>query len=339
MFDLKEQIEVSIDGERVGVLDLNTRMSESDPEEQPRAADRAGARQGRPAPRLGGVHLELRRHPGRSGDAAREHAGRRLDRPGHHAAAAHARAADHRPVDGDRRLGHAEPAQDLHAAGRPPRAKKAPCAREIVSRLATQAFRGPVSGDDIRGLLSFYDEGRKRSDFESGVRLVAAGDSGEPALRVPLRRSAADGSPGQSYRLTDADLASRLSFFLWGTLPDAELLKVVASGTLRAPGVLDKQIKRMLADRASGSPGDAIRVAVAAPAGPREGQSRLPAVPAVRRAAGRGAEARDRALLRQPRARGSQPARSDYRRLHVRQRARGPALRHPERHRARSSGR
>jgi hypothetical protein len=126
-------------------------------------------------------------------------------------------------------------------------ADEAGCAKEIVQRLATQAFRGPVSGDDLQGLLAFYNEGRQRGDFETGIRLSLQAILASPRFVFRFEETPLAIRAGQNYRLSDADLASRLSYFLWGTLPDAELLKVVNSKTLRTPGVLEKQVKRMLA--------------------------------------------------------------------------------------------
>jgi len=121
------------------------------------------------------------------------------------------------------------------------------CAKEIVPRLASQAFRGPVSGDDLQGLLAFYQEGSQRSDFETGIRLALQAILASPRFVFRFEETPQSIRAGQNYRLTDADLASRLSFFLWGTLPDPDLLKAANNHSLRLPGALDKQVKRMLA--------------------------------------------------------------------------------------------
>ncbi|MGE0864163.1 MAG: DUF1592 domain-containing protein, partial [Vicinamibacterales bacterium] len=131
------------------------------------------------------------------------------------------------------------------------------CAAQIVRGLATQAFRRPVADKDLARLMSFYTRGRKDRNFEFGVTkaLEAILASPQFLLRVeeqpgsgrslPRRSSASEGGP--SYRLADYELASRLSFFLWGTGPDAELLKVAGRGGLSAPGGMLRQTKRMLA--------------------------------------------------------------------------------------------
>jgi hypothetical protein len=123
-----------------------------------------------------------------------------------------------------------------------------PCARKIVQNLANDAYRRPANGEDVESLMEFYGEGRKGKDFESGVRLAIQAMLASPKFVFRLEGEPSTVRPGQSYRLSDLDLASRLSFFLWGAPPDAELLKVASANTLHVPATLDKQVKRMLAD-------------------------------------------------------------------------------------------
>jgi len=130
------------------------------------------------------------------------------------------------------------------------------CAADIIRGLATRAFRRPVSEKDFSRLMTFYTRGRKERSFEYGVTkaLEAVLASPQFLFRVeeqPARlRSASVGGasplPG-AYRLGDYELASRLSFFLWGSGPDAELLKLAGQGRLSAPGMLVQQSQRMLA--------------------------------------------------------------------------------------------
>ena len=122
------------------------------------------------------------------------------------------------------------------------------CATEIIKRLATQAYRGSLPGDDLADLMRFYADGRKQTDFESGVRLAIQAMLANPRFVFRLEQAPASVRAGQSYRITDLDLASRLSFFLWGTVPDAELVKAASSGALRTERGLDAQVQRMLAD-------------------------------------------------------------------------------------------
>ena len=127
-------------------------------------------------------------------------------------------------------------------------AEEASCAATIIRKLATQAYRAPLTAQDYAGLEKFFQQGRKDGDFESGIRLAVQAILASPKFLFRLEEAPATVRPGDNYRITDFDLASRLSFFLWGMGPDAELLKVAGQGTLRGPGVLAAQVKRMLAD-------------------------------------------------------------------------------------------
>jgi mono/diheme cytochrome c family protein len=123
------------------------------------------------------------------------------------------------------------------------------CATDILRRLATQAYRGPVR-DDLNDLLSFYTQARADGgDFEEGIRFGVQGILANPRFMFRMEQTPPAGN--DVYRLTDVDLASRLSFFLWGTLPDQELMKAANDGTLGNAAVLDRQVKRMLADSRS----------------------------------------------------------------------------------------
>jgi mono/diheme cytochrome c family protein len=127
-------------------------------------------------------------------------------------------------------------------------AEELPCARRIVSQLAGQAYRRMPSGEDVESLMDFYGQARKSADFEGGIRAVVQALLASPHFLFRLEEMPANARPGQPYRIADVDLASRLSYFLWATGPDAELLKLAANNTLHVPAVLDKQVKRMLAD-------------------------------------------------------------------------------------------
>jgi Protein of unknown function (DUF1592)/Protein of unknown function (DUF1588)/Protein of unknown function (DUF1585)/Protein of unknown function (DUF1595)/Protein of unknown function (DUF1587)/Planctomycete cytochrome C len=123
-----------------------------------------------------------------------------------------------------------------------------PCARKIVQTLANTAYRRPTSGEDVESLMEFYAEGREGHDFEMGIKLALQAMLASPKFVFRFESEPATARPGQVYRLADLDLASRLSFFLWDTVPDAELVKVANSGTLHVPAVLERQVKRMLGD-------------------------------------------------------------------------------------------
>ena len=124
------------------------------------------------------------------------------------------------------------------------------CARQVVSRLASEAYRRPVSDSDISGLMNFYAAGSERGGFEVGVRRALEAVLASPRFVFRLEWEPGNKDPGETYRLSDLDLASRLSFFLWGTPPDAELLEIAAEEELSGKE-LENQAKRMLADRRS----------------------------------------------------------------------------------------
>jgi mono/diheme cytochrome c family protein len=128
------------------------------------------------------------------------------------------------------------------------------CARRILSTLARRAYRGPVSDNEIATLLAFYRAGRDEEGFEAGIqqglrRILASPRFLFRIEREPttIRRAGPSG-PAGAYRVSDLDLASRLSFFLWSSIPDDELLAVAAKGTLGERATLERQVRRMLAD-------------------------------------------------------------------------------------------
>ena len=123
-----------------------------------------------------------------------------------------------------------------------------PCAESIVERLASKAYRRPVTAADVAGLMSFFDRGAAEGGFEVGVRIALQAILASPEFIFRLEQQPADIAEGERYRLGDLDLASRVSFFLWSTGPDEELLGLAADGRLSDPGVLDRQVDRMLAD-------------------------------------------------------------------------------------------
>jgi Protein of unknown function (DUF1592)/Protein of unknown function (DUF1588)/Protein of unknown function (DUF1595)/Protein of unknown function (DUF1587)/Protein of unknown function (DUF1585) len=127
-------------------------------------------------------------------------------------------------------------------------AEEAPCARSIVSRLAAQAYRRPVTAGEVGDLMKFYDQGRKDGDFESGIRLALQALLVSPHFLFRIEEQPDTVRAGQNYTIDSLDLASRLSYFIWAAPPDAELLKVASAGTLQQPAVLDREVKRMLKD-------------------------------------------------------------------------------------------
>ena len=128
-------------------------------------------------------------------------------------------------------------------------AEESTCARTILSSLARRAYRGPVSAAEINTLLEFYREGRKSGDFDSGIQQALARILVAPRFVYRIEEEPATVASGQVYRISDVELASRLSFFLWSSIPDDELRDVATKGRLRDPQTLAQQVKRMLADQ------------------------------------------------------------------------------------------
>jgi cytochrome c5 len=125
------------------------------------------------------------------------------------------------------------------------------CAKKILSTLARRAYRQPATDADIDLLMSFYQSARKTGNFESGVENGLAFLLTAPKFLFRTESDPVNVPPGGTYRVGDIELASRLSFFLWSSIPDDELLNVASQGKLKDPAVLDQQVKRMLADRRS----------------------------------------------------------------------------------------
>jgi hypothetical protein len=127
-------------------------------------------------------------------------------------------------------------------------AAEEPCAIKILSKLARRAYRRPISEGDVQTLLRFYQDGRAGQSFDAGIqqgieRILAA-----PSFLFRIEREPAGMAAGSVYPLSDLDLASQLSFFLWASIPDDELLNAAAGGKLKDPAILEQQVKRMLRD-------------------------------------------------------------------------------------------
>ncbi|PYS40728.1 MAG: hypothetical protein DMG14_09610 [Acidobacteria bacterium] len=123
------------------------------------------------------------------------------------------------------------------------------CATKIITNLATKAFRRPATSSDVAELVEFYKQGRKESNFDNGIEMALARLLAAPKFIYRIEAEPANVKPGETYRLSDVDLASRLSFFLWSTSPDDELIRVASQGKLKDPAVLEQQVRRMLKDK------------------------------------------------------------------------------------------
>jgi mono/diheme cytochrome c family protein len=127
-------------------------------------------------------------------------------------------------------------------------AQEARCAEEILSTLSRRAFRRPATSEDLEVLTNFYQEGRAKGSFDQGIEMALRRILVSPDFIFRVEREPAKVKPGAPYRVSDVELASRLSFFLWSSIPDEELLKVASQGKLKDPVILEGEVRRMLAD-------------------------------------------------------------------------------------------
>ncbi len=127
------------------------------------------------------------------------------------------------------------------------------CATQILTTLARRAYRRPATKQDVAMLMEFFREGRKDGTFDEGIELALRRLLASPQFLVRAEREPATVKAGQPYRITDLELASRLSFFLWSSIPDDDLITVASQGRLSNPRVLEQQVRRMLADQRSAS--------------------------------------------------------------------------------------
>ena len=132
-------------------------------------------------------------------------------------------------------------------------AEEAPCAARILSALARRAYRRPVTTADFEWLLPFYEEGRTAGGFDAGIRYAIERVLVSPQFLFRIERTPPSAAPDVPVQVTDVELASRLSFFLWSSIPDEPLLDLAASGKLHDPATLERQVRRMLADPRSES--------------------------------------------------------------------------------------
>src|SRR5262249_43946082 len=122
------------------------------------------------------------------------------------------------------------------------------CAQQILAVVGRRAFRRPVASADLQVLTKFYKEGKAAGGFDSGIEMALRAILTSPNFLFRMEQDPPNAA-GSVYRVSDLDLASRLSFFLWSSIPDDELLDAAIQGRLRQPAVLERQVRRMLADR------------------------------------------------------------------------------------------
>jgi mono/diheme cytochrome c family protein len=132
-------------------------------------------------------------------------------------------------------------------------AEEPACARTIVAALARRAYRRPVKANDVSTLIAFYEQGREHRNFDQGIEMALRRLLADPEFLYRREAEPESAAAGAPYRISDLDLASRLSFFLWSSIPDEELLTLAERGRLKEPAVLERQVQRMLADPRSES--------------------------------------------------------------------------------------
>jgi hypothetical protein len=252
--DIKEQVEVSINGERAALVDLNTRMSETDPKNSleiktPPIHIQAGPQ------RISAAFIQ--RFDGPLDDLLVPLENTLADVNISFGVTALPHMRDMTILGPSNVTGVSDTvSRRLIFTCRPTSAREEEtCAADIVKRLTAQAYRGAATAEDIQDALTFYEQGRKKGDFESGIRMALQSILVSPRFLFRLEQAPQPDvkivKAARTYRVTDSDLASRLSFFLWGAVPDTDLLKAASAGTLHTTVGLEKQVRRMLADRRS----------------------------------------------------------------------------------------
>jgi mono/diheme cytochrome c family protein len=127
-------------------------------------------------------------------------------------------------------------------------AEEAPCARKIIATLTRRAYRRPVTDAELEDLVAFYEVGRRAGSFETGIERALRSILASPKFVLRLERHPAELPGGAVYRISDLELASRLSFFLWSSIPDDQLLEAATQGKLKTPAGIEREVRRMLAD-------------------------------------------------------------------------------------------
>jgi Protein of unknown function (DUF1592)/Protein of unknown function (DUF1588)/Protein of unknown function (DUF1595)/Protein of unknown function (DUF1585)/Protein of unknown function (DUF1587) len=248
MTSRNEQLEVSVNGERVAVVDIDRWMTESDPNgmntQTPPIHVRAGPQ------RISAAFISRFDGPVEDIIAPIEHtlADTQIGSAYGITTLPHLRDLTISGPHGVTGVSET-PSRRLIFSCRPTtQDEEIPCAKEIISRLATEAYRRPLNQDDIDGLMQFYRQGAALRDFESGIQLALQAVLASPHFVFRIEEMPSNAMAGRNYRIGDIDLASRLSFFLWSTAPDDELIAVARKNELHKPDVLDSQVRRMLAD-------------------------------------------------------------------------------------------
>ena len=245
-----EQIEISIDGERVALLEVDRWMHVSDPNGMKLGMDPVFVRAG--PHRVTAAFLE--RFQGPVEDVLSPHEWSLVDRKigsggGYGITVlAHVKDLVVRGPHGPTGMSDTPSRRAVFSCRPTATAERRACAEEIVSRLASRAFRRPVRDGEMRALMGFYDQRAAEDGFEAGVRSALQAILASPDFIFRIEEAPGGATAGEAYAVADVALASRLSFFLWGAPPDDELLAAAREGRLSDERVLRAETSRMLAD-------------------------------------------------------------------------------------------
>jgi hypothetical protein len=243
-----EQIEVSINGERKALLDIDPMMDESDPNGMTMSTEPITVKAG--PQRVSAAFLQRFGGPVDDLLAPIDHTLADTQIGSDYGVTALPHLREFR-INGPHNVtGISEtPSRRAIFTCRPTAAdEEKACAEEIVARLAEKAYRRPLVGGDVEGLMSFYQMGADEGGFEAGVRTALQAILASPHFVFRLETRPRTVASGETYPVGDLELASRLSFFLWATGPDAELLELASEGKLQDEAVLEQQVTRMLED-------------------------------------------------------------------------------------------
>ena len=244
-----EQIEISVNGERVALLDVDRWMHTSDPNGVNMETDPVFVRAG--PQRVSAAFI--RQFEGPMEDLMSPHDWSLVDRQigvSGYGVTALAHLKDlvvngpHNPTG----VSETPSRRKIFTCRPTSPGEELPCAEEIISQLGLRAFRRPLTDSDLDALMSFYEAGAAEGGFETGIRTALHAILASPDFVFRFEEPPTGVEPGQSYRIGDIDLASRLSFFIWATPPDEDLMALARQGELSNPGVLERQVRRMLAD-------------------------------------------------------------------------------------------
>ena len=245
----EQQIEVAVNGERAALLDFNPNMKVSDDLRSPPIKIKAG-------PQAISVSF-LQTYSGPVEDFQRPFEQALADLSTGHipglTAIPHLRDVGVSGPFNATGVGDTPSRRRIFTCRPTSASEEMPCAKKIISVMARQAYRKPVTDADLEMLLSLYQAGRNKGDFDSGIRMVVQAIVADPQFVFRFERTPVDVAPGSNFKVSDLELASRLSYFLWSTAPDEQLIALAGQGKLSDPAVFEHEVRRMLADPRSGA--------------------------------------------------------------------------------------